>query len=245
MPPSPLSLAELRDVSKTYRSPLWRGGRVAALSGVSMAVEPGEVIGLLGPNRSGKTTVLRLILGLSRPSSGTCWRFGRPASEVETLERVGYVPDRPTFPAEQTPRGMLRLLGRLSGVPSRALTARVDLALAEAGLEAVAARPARSLSRGTIQRLAVAQALLHDPELLLLDEPFSGLDPEGGRWLSERIASWSDEGRAVLLVSHEVGLVRRLATRVVALEEGRARWDGLPSEWIETERGAAAEEVGT
>lgn len=236
-------LAELREVSKHYRAPGWRGGRAWALSGVSMAVAPGEVIGLLGPNRSGKSTVLRLLLGLSRPSAGTCWRFGRPSRDSGTLGRVGYVRERPALPPERSPRAMLRLLGALSGVSPGALGAKVERALAEAGLESVAGRPLGVLSRGTQQRLALAQALLHEPDLLLLDEAFSGLDPDGAWWLSQQIALWSDAGRSVLFVSHDLGLIQRLATRVVVLDAGRPRFDGLPTDWSGNEL-SAREEVG-
>lgn len=226
----PTPLAELRNATKVYRSPGWRRGRVSAVSGVSLTIAAGAVIGLLGSNRSGKSTILRLLLGLSRPTSGSCWRFGRPASETATLARVGYVPDRPAFPTDRTPRAVLRLLGTLSGLSSAATTARVGRVLAEAGLEAVADRPLGTLSRGTLQRLAVAQALLHDPALLLLDEPFAGLDPEGIAWLSGRIASWADAeaGRAVLFVTHSRSLAQRLATRVVGLDSGRVQFDGPP-----------------
>jgi ABC-type multidrug transport system ATPase subunit len=234
-------LAGLNDVTKVYRAPGWRGERLVALSRVSLSIGSGEVVALRGPNRSGKSTILRLLLGLSRPTSGTVWRFGQPASVSATLARVGYVPERPAFLADRSPSAILRLLGTLSGLSSAAVTARVDRAVAEAGLGAVADRASGTLSRGTLQRLAIAQALLHDPELLLLDEPFAGLDPEGVSWLSGRIGTWAEAGRAVMVVTHSPALAGRLATRQVVLDAGRVRFDGPSADADEGDQGVTDE----
>ncbi|MEV4728544.1 ABC transporter ATP-binding protein [Saccharopolyspora sp. NPDC049426] len=188
-----------------------RHGRHAVLRGVDLAVHPGEVVGVLGSNGSGKSTLLRVLAGVSRPSGGA----------VRTVPRVGYVPDR--FPARQrmSARAYLRHLGRISGLTSSDADERAARWLARFALAGGPDAPLRELSKGNAQKVALAQALLTEPELLVLDEPWSGLDVETRPVLTEVIAEVAAEGAAVVFTDHRPELVRTAATRSYRLTGGR------------------------
>ncbi len=207
---------ELVDVRKSY-------GQVVALRGVSFAAAPGRVCGLLGANGAGKSTALRVLLGLARADSGRALVGGVPFAGLDAparavgavLESVGLRPDR-------SGRDHLRVAARRLGVGD----ARVDSSLSLVGLSDAAGRAAGGYSLGMRQRLAVACALLADPAALVLDEPANGLDPPGRRWLGGLLRSLAGEGRTVLLSSHVLAEVERLADDVVLLHEGRVLASG-------------------
>ena len=188
-----------------------RHGRHAVLHGVDLAVHPGEVVGVLGSNGSGKSTLLRILAGVSRPSGGA----------VRTVPRVGYVPDR--FPARQrmSARAYLRHLGRISGLTSSDADERAARWLARFALAGGPDAPLRELSKGNAQKVALAQALLTEPELLVLDEPWSGLDVETRPVLTEVIAEVAADGAAVVFTDHRPELVRTAATRSYRLTGGQ------------------------
>jgi ABC-2 type transport system ATP-binding protein len=217
----PSLVAEFVDVSKTYRAP-WPPGRdVRALRGVSLGIEPGEVFALLGPNRAGKTTLLKILLGLCRPSGGRVVRLGRPLSDRSTLARVGYMHENQAFPRYLTARGLLEFYGELSGLSRPVLRARVPALLERLGLADRAREPIARFSKGMVQRLALAQAVIAEPDLLVLDEPMEGLDLEARSQLREIVAEHRRAGKAVLVVSHTLGEVAKVCDRLAVLAEGR------------------------
>jgi ABC-2 type transport system ATP-binding protein len=205
------------------------GGHLRALAGVDMEVHAGEAVGLLGPNRAGKTTAAKALLGLTRPDAGRAERFGRPASDRVTLARVGFVPDAPVFPPHRSARATLRLLGSLSGLGGRDLALRTEQTLERVGLDDRRREPVGRFSRGMIQRLALAQAILHGPDLLILDEPSFGLDLAGRELLGELIRERREAGAAVLLITHSTGVAGLLCDRIVVLVAGTVVHDGPTS----------------
>ncbi|QEH35994.1 putative ABC transporter ATP-binding protein YxlF [Aquisphaera giovannonii] len=213
--------AELRDAVKVYRSGLLGRRELRALDGVSFRVHAGEVVGLVGPNRAGKTTAVKTLLSLSRPSGGQAFRFGLPIADRRTLSRVGYVPERPSFPPYLSAAEVLDYYGTLALVPAGERRRRIPALLERTGLADRAGEPVSRFSKGMVQRLGLAQALINDPELLVLDEPDEGLDVSGRELLHEALAEQRGRGRAAILVSHAIRDVEIACDRVIALAEGR------------------------
>ncbi len=222
----PTAAAEFVDVSKTYRVPLRPGRSVQALCGVSFRIEPGEVFALLGPNRAGKTTLLKVLLGLCRPSGGRVFRLGRPLSERSTLARVGYMHENQAFPRYLTAAALLQFYGDLGWIPAATLKTRMPALLERVGLADRAREPIARFSKGMVQRLALAQALLAEPDLLVLDEPLEGLDLGGRELLQEVIAQQRRAGKTVLVVSHALGEVAQVCDRAAVLVQGRLAYLG-------------------
>jgi ABC-2 type transport system ATP-binding protein len=186
--PAVTAAAEFLNVSKTYEDALFRRRAVQAVSDVTFRVEPGEVFGLLGPNRAGKTTLIKLLLSLCRPTSGEVRRHGEPLSDRSTLARVGYVHENHAFPRYRTAAGLLEYYGALTLVPVETLKVRVPQLLERLGLADRADEPIGRFSKGMLQRLGMAQALLNSPHLLVLDEPTEGLDLVGRQLLRDVVA---------------------------------------------------------
>jgi ABC-2 type transport system ATP-binding protein len=216
-----MSAIEFHEVSKHYPAGLLGRAALPALSAVSFQVEPGQVFGLLGPNRAGKTTLVKILLSLCRPSAGRVQRLGRPAHDRRTLGRVGYMHESQAFPRYFTASGLLNYYGALTLVPDSDLSARVQQLLDLVGLTDRAHEPIARFSKGMIQRLGLAQALLNDPDLLVLDEPTEGLDLAGRRLVLDVVAEQRRRGRTVLLVSHVLTEVERLCDSVAVLVQGR------------------------
>lgn len=209
MPP----VIEARNLSRRF-------GSVAALTDLSLTVDPGEVVLLLGPNGAGKTTLLRILAGLCRPDRGTvrvagAELFGDPVAR----QRVGFLSHHALLYADLTPRENLRFVAALHRLHDPDAT--VAHAIALAGLESHADRPARGFSRGMLQRLALARATMHAPPVLLLDEPFTGLDPVATRLLATRIAAERAAGRAIVAVTHDPSELWTAASHVLVLDAGR------------------------
>ncbi len=220
------TVAEFVDVSKTYRAPFWPGRTVEALGGVSFRIEPGEVFALLGPNRAGKTTLLKILLGLCRPTAGTVFRLGRALSERRTLSRVGYMHESQAFPRYLTAGKVLEFYGSLSGMRPSVLRTRVPELLDRLGLSDRAREPIARFSKGMVQRLALAQCMLTEPDLLVLDEPLEGLDLTGRRLLQEIVEQERTAGKTVLLVSHALDEVTQVCDRLAVLVQGRLAYLG-------------------
>jgi ABC-2 type transport system ATP-binding protein len=220
------AVAEFIDVSKTYRVPLRPGRTVTALRGISFHIEPAQVIALLGPNRAGKTTLVKILLGLCRPSSGQLTRLGRPLADRSTLARIGYMHENQAFPRYLSAAGLLEYYGSLSWIPNAVLKTRIPGLLDRLGLADRAHEPIARFSKGMVQRLALAQALLAEPDLLVLDEPMEGLDLNGRRLLQEIIGQQRSAGKTVLVVSHALGEVARVCDRLAVLVEGRVAFLG-------------------
>jgi ABC-2 type transport system ATP-binding protein len=208
-----------RRVEKTYRS---LRSQTQALAGVDLEVRPGEVLGLIGPNGAGKTTLLTCLLGLLRPDRGTIVVAGLPPDDLAVRARTGYLPERLGFDRELTGREFLRQHARLAGiakaqVPEKLREATLRVELAEEALR----RPLRTYSRGMLQRIGLAQALLGAPDLLFLDEPASGMDPTGVALVREVILAERARGATVVLNSHQLPEVERVCDRVAFIAKGR------------------------
>lgn len=224
-----IAILELEKIRKVYQPGLFRRP-VVALDGLDLRVERGEVYGFLGVNGAGKTTTFKILLGLLRPSAGGGQLLGMPLGARAARARLGFVPELPSYYPHLSPRELLRMARALSGVHS---DDRGDLALLESlGLEAQATRPLRRLSKGQVQRLGLAQALVHEPEFLVLDEPMSGLDPIGRALVKDRIRKEKERGRTILLASHVLADVEVLADRVGFLAGGRVAIEGKPTELL-------------
>ena len=195
-----------------------RFGPVTALAGVDLAVETGAVVAVLGPNGAGKTTLLRILAGLARPSAGDV-HYAGGADRRSARRFVGYIGHATFLYPQLTARENLRFTARLYGVADA--DARIATLLAELGLEHVADRVAAGFSRGLAQRLAIARALVHDPRLVLLDEPFTGLDPVSADRLALRIEALRSAARAVVLVTHDLARAAALADRAIVIVRGR------------------------
>lgn len=200
-----------------------------ALDGVSFDLAKGEVFGLLGPNGAGKSTTLKLLTGLLRPTAGVVRIGGADPQRPESRARLGFLPEHPHFYEHLTGRELLRYFAGLCDVPARERTRRVEDLLALVGLVADGGRLIRHYSKGMVQRLGLAQALVNDPDVLLLDEPMSGLDPAGRRDVRSMILEWRDRGRAVLFSSHILSDAEQLCSRVAILNRGRVVASGAVS----------------
>ena len=207
-----------------------RFGGVPVLAGVDLTVSAGEVVALFGPNGAGKTTLLRVLATLLRPTAGRLILFGDDATRraPEVLRRIGYVGHESACYPDLTGAENLAFYAQLYDVPDAA-TAVAD-ALTWTRLGAAANRPARTYSRGMWQRLALARALLHAPALLLLDEPFSGLDPDGAALLIDKLRAVGAAGTAVVFSTHDVPAAAPLATSAVLLRRGRVAWHGAATD---------------
>jgi ABC-2 type transport system ATP-binding protein len=195
-----------------------RFGTVTAVDDLSFALEPGTITGFLGPNGAGKTTTLRVLLGLAAPTRGRALIFGRPYGQLDTpARRVGAVLEATDFHPGRSGRDHLRTLSRAVGLPD----ARVDEVLALVELTDAANRRVKGYSLGMRQRLGLASALLGDPELLVLDEPANGLDPEGVRWLRDFLRAFSANDRSVLISSHVLAEVAQTVDQVIIISHGR------------------------
>lgn len=215
------AVAVFENVGKFYRAgPLTRSG-VQAVKGVNLHVPRGTAFALLGPNRAGKTTLIKLLLSLARPTEGTISRLGRPARDGSTLARVGYVHENQHFPRYLTASELLNYYGGLSLVRAEALRPRVAELLRLVGLEDRRDEPIARFSKGMVQRLGLAQALVNEPELLVLDEPTEGLDLSGRQLLRDVIARQKARGATVLLVSHVLPEVEQACDRVAVVVGGR------------------------
>lgn len=229
--PDPTPAIAVSGLVHDYAAASLRRWRVRAVDGLDLVVRPGEVVGLLGPNGSGKSTTLKAILGLLEPTRGTVRLWGRQPGDPAARARVGYLPEEPVYPGFMTPRELVVWHAGLAGIARGEWVAAVEAALGQVGLEpAVWDRRLAACSRGMRQRAGLASAWVHRPELLVLDEPTTGLDPvAAAQWVSW-VRAWKAEGRAVLLCSHLLAEVEEVCDRVMILHRGRAVAEGA---WAE------------
>lgn len=221
---------EFERVVKAYPAGWLGRRRVAALRGVSLAVPRGTVFGLVGPNRAGKTTLVKLLLSLCRPTSGQVSRLGRPVSDRRTLTRVGYLHESQAFGRYLSAGALLEYYGVLAEVPRCELQTRIPALLEQVGLADRAQEPIARFSKGMTQRLALAQALLNDPELLVLDEPTEGMDLPARQMLHEVVRARRRQRATVLLISHSLHDVEQLCDEVAVLRAGELAFAGPISE---------------
>jgi ABC-2 type transport system ATP-binding protein len=214
-------VAEFDQVVKDYPIGLFGRNKLRALDGVSFRLEKGEVFGLLGPNRAGKTTLVKLLLSLCKPTSGQVMRLQRPAVDRATLARVGYVHENHAFPRYLTATSLLQYYGALSLASEPDVLARAPKLLEIVGLADRAHEPISRFSKGMVQRLGVAQAMINDPELLVLDEPSEGLDLGGRQMVRDLAAEQRKKGHTVLLVSHVLAEVEQICDRIGVVVAGK------------------------
>lgn len=228
------------------RKEFWLGLRrkhVVALEGLSLQVETGEVFGFLGPNGSGKTTAMKILTGLCAPTSGKAWLLGQPAGKVEVKHDIGFLPEHPYFYDYLTANEFLTFYGRLFGIERSTLTKRIDVLLERVGLSDQRQTRLRHFSKGMLQRIGIAQALINDPHLVLLDEPMSGLDPLGRRVVRDIILQLKADGKTVFFSSHILPDVEMLCDRVAIMMEGRLLAMGAVRDLVESESGQPVEVV--
>ncbi len=221
VPGANIAAVEFRQVSKTYCSAILRRPHVQAVRDVSLRIESGEVFGLLGPNRAGKTTLVKMLLSLCRPTAGEVFRLGRPLSDRSTLAQVGYVHENHAFPRYLSAAALLEYYGALTLLPAEVVRERVPQLLERVGLADRSREPIARFSKGMLQRLGIAQALLNTPRLLVLDEPTEGLDLNGRRLLRDVVREVRQGGGSVLLITHVLSEVEHLCDRVGVLVNGQ------------------------
>jgi ABC-2 type transport system ATP-binding protein len=209
----------IQNLTKIYPIPFKRE-KVTAVKDLSLTVEPGQVYGLLGPNGSGKSTTMKIVLGLVSPTAGKTEIFGRASTEVESREDVGFLPENPYFYKFLTGTETLRFFGKICGLGGAKLRERTKELLALVGLEKAADRRIGGYSKGMLQRIGLAQAMIQEPRLLVLDEPTAGVDPAGSREIRDLILDFKKRGITVLLCSHLLGQVQEICDRIGILHQG-------------------------
>ena len=213
---------ETRNLGKIYRD-FWGRKKVYALKSLDIEVKQGEIFGLLGPNGSGKSTTIKLILGLLFPTSGRAFVFGKDSTDVRKNERVGYLPEESYLYKFLNAEETLDFYGRLFEMPAEERRARTEKLIKMVGLEKSRRRQLREYSKGMTRRIGLAQALINEPDLLVLDEPTTGLDPLGSRDMKDLILKLRDEGKTILLCSHQLADVQDVCDRVAILHQGELK----------------------
>lgn len=215
-------IVEARNLTKVYRD-FWGRQKVRALKALDLEVKRGEVFGLLGPNGSGKTTTMKLLLGLLFPTSGDALMFGRPATDVSKNERIGYLPEESYLYRFLNAEETLNFYGRLFKMSDAVRRQKVAQLINMVGLESAKKRQLKEYSKGMTRRIGLAQALINDPELILLDEPTSGLDPQGIRNVKDLILELKNEGKTIIMSSHQLGDVEDVCDRIGVLHQGELK----------------------
>ncbi|MBN2528715.1 MAG: ABC transporter ATP-binding protein [Deltaproteobacteria bacterium] len=226
----------VENLKKTFRIGFFRK-RVEAVRGISFSVKKGEIFGLLGPNGAGKTTTLKTIMGLIFADAGSVQILGRDGRTHRAREGVGYLPEHAYFHEYLTPLELMDFYGKLYGMSRVDISNKKNILLERVGLSDAAKRPLKKFSKGMLQRVGLAQALLADPELLILDEPMSGLDPIGRKFVADLIVELNKSGKTILFSSHILSDVERLCTRVVILRKGELAAEGTLDELLKHDDG--------
>jgi len=225
-----MPVIRLVDLQKTYRSGLFGRKEVQAVRGVSFQVEAGELFGILGPNGAGKTTIIKILMGLISASSGIAEVFGHPAGSQRTRLKLGYLPEHHRFPPYLTGNEALDYYGRLSGMSGAEIKARRGPVLERVGMSSWGETKLRDYSKGMRQRVGIAQALIHDPEIIFLDEPTDGVDPVGRTEIRGILQGLAREGKTVFINSHLLQEVELLCNRVTILSYGEVLRTGTVKE---------------
>ena len=222
---------ELKNVVKDFTIGL-RDLKLRAVADLSLSIPAGQIYGLLGPNGSGKSTTIKIILGLATPTLGECRVFGTPSDQVEARVNVGYFPESPYFYRHLTGRELVRFYARMCGLRSAGLEKRLAEVLAWVGMVEAADRSVGTYSKGMLQRIGLAQAIVHDPQLVILDEPTAGVDPIGAAAIGELILRLKAEGKTVLITSHLLGQMEELCDRIAILDRGRLILEGSVTDLV-------------
>ncbi|RMF40357.1 MAG: ABC transporter ATP-binding protein [Planctomycetota bacterium] len=222
---------ETRNLGKIYRD-FWGRKKVAALKSLDIEVRKGEIFGLLGPNGSGKSTTIKLIQGLLFPTSGHAYVFGKDARDVTKNERIGYLPEESYLYKFLNAEETLDFYGRLFDMPAEERKERADKLIRMVGLHGARRRQLKEYSKGMTRRIGLAQALINEPDLLILDEPTTGMDPIGSREMKDLIVRLRDEGKTILMCSHQLADVQDVCDRVAILHLGELRELGRVDELL-------------
>lgn len=218
---------EIIGLEKTYSVGFWRKRPKRALRPLHLTVEEGEIFGFLGPNGAGKTTTLKMLMGLVYPTAGSARILGMRINDPRVKAQIGFLPEHPYFYDYLTAHELLAYYGRLSGVSGRELRPKIEAVLKRVGLPDVAGVQLRKFSKGMLQRAGIAQAILHDPKVVFLDEPMSGLDPMGRREVRDLIEQLKKEGKTVFFSTHILSDAEALCDRVAVIHQGELRGVGV------------------
>jgi len=232
-----MNAIEISGLSKNYRAGFFRKTEKNALKDLSLEVHEGEIFGYLGPNGAGKTTTLKLLMGLMYPTAGSARILGKPVGDPQMKQSIGFLPEQPYFYDYLTARELLEYYAGLSAVPAAERGARARKILERVGLEQSTNTQLRKFSKGMLQRVGIAQAIIHDPKLVFLDEPMSGLDPIGRREVRDLIQSLNDEGKTVFFSTHILADAEALCDRVAVLNRGELRGVGVVADLLAETRG--------
>ena len=230
---------EITGLSKEYAVGFWKKQRRPALKSLHLSVEAGETFGFLGPNGAGKTTTLKLLMGIIFPTAGSATILGKDAADPEIKRRIGFLPEQPYFYDYLSAPELLDYYARLSGVSAAMRKQRIGELLQQVGLSDVGNKQLRKFSKGMLQRVGIAQAIIHDPEVVFLDEPMSGLDPVGRHEVRELIQGLKDAGKTVFFSTHILSDAEALCDRVAVIHKGELRGVGVVNDF----RSAAAEKT--
>jgi ABC-2 type transport system ATP-binding protein len=222
-----MAALEIIGLEKTYSVGFWRKRPKRALRPLHLAVEEGEIFGFLGPNGAGKTTTLKLLMGLVFPTSGSARILGFEWTDPKVKAQIGFLPEQPYFYDYLTARELLEYYAQLSGVPAKERRPRVDAALRRVGLPDVGGVQLRKFSKGMLQRVGIAQAILHNPRIVFFDEPMSGLDPMGRREVRDLMEQLKHEGKTVFFSTHVLSDAEALCDRVAIIHHGELRGIGV------------------
>lgn len=227
-------VVETRALSKVYRD-FWGREKVRALKALDLEIYKGEIFGLLGPNGSGKTTTIKLLLGLLFPTDGEALVLGKPATDVAKNERIGYLPEESYLYRFLNAEETLDFYGRLFDIPTDVRRERIDKLIKQVKLDAARKRQLREYSKGMTRRIGLAQALINEPDLILLDEPTSGLDPIGTREMKDWILELRDQGKTVVMCSHLLADVQDVCDRIAILHQGELKELGRVEDLLKVE----------
>ena len=223
------SAISVQGLTKDFRVGL-RGLKLRAVDNLSLEIPRGQVFGLLGPNGCGKSTTLKIVLGLVPATTGTINILGFPSATSAARQRTGFLPEAPYFHKFLTGRELVQYCARLSGVPADKVNEAVEASLELAAMTEAASRPIGTYSKGMLQRIGLAQAIVHDPELVILDEPTAGVDPVGSAAIGRMIHAMRAKGKTIVLCSHLLGQVEQVCDRVAIMDRGRLVLEGRVDE---------------
>ncbi|MGD0988125.1 MAG: ABC transporter ATP-binding protein [Candidatus Sulfotelmatobacter sp.] len=232
-----MSAIEILGLEKVYKVGFWTKRPKRALSPLHLAVEEGEIFGFLGPNGAGKTTTLKLLMGLVFPSAGSARILGREWTDPEVKAQIGFLPEQPYFYDHLTAHELLNYYAQLSAVPAKERSRRVQATLQRVGLPDVQGVQLRKFSKGMLQRVGIAQAILHEPKLVFFDEPMSGLDPIGRREVRNLMEQLKQEGKTVFFSTHILSDAEALCDRVAIIHKGELRGVGAVEELTSSVQG--------
>ncbi|HHT9129488.1 MAG TPA: ABC transporter ATP-binding protein [Candidatus Brocadiaceae bacterium] len=206
-------------LTKVYKD-FWRRKSTSALTNLNLTIERGEIFGLLGPNGSGKTTTVKLLLGLLFPTSGKSWLLGYPSSDLKIKSKIGFLPEESYLYKFLNAEEILDFYAKLFDIPRKERKNRIEKLIGDVGLDPYRKRPLSQYSKGMLRRIGLAQAIINNPELVILDEPTSGLDPIGCREIKDLILNFKKQGKTVVLCSHLLADVQNICDRVAILDKG-------------------------